>query len=111
MSDVYDLIPIVTNLIDEHGNLSVPIKNALSTHLTKVKGRKVSNTEANRLLTTMVDQKLLFRVSYGKHLYYSTDPEENLSSIVGVDCRAHYFASVQSPSAEAATETIVSHIM
>ena len=75
-------VAVIGELIEKHGHHSVPIKNALSKRLSELQGHKVSNSDANRLLTKFVDDGLVYRISHKQKLYYTLDPAQTVGAIV-----------------------------
>jgi hypothetical protein len=70
------ITPILQNIIEQHGTRSVDVRNALATHL------HTSHRQANKVLTRLVSNKLLWRVTHGDVMYYSLNGELTLNSVV-----------------------------
>lgn len=78
--DLAMLFPVVRTLIDRH-SVSTDVRNALAKHLSDVTGAPVSHKTTNKLLSQMVDECILYRVSHGKAQFYAYNGGKSLRSV------------------------------
>jgi len=78
-----ELALAVEDIIAKHGSRSPKVKVPFAAYLSALSGEPVSNTKANQTLTWLVEEKVLARVTLGKHMYYTANLPRVIETITG----------------------------